>query len=132
MFCLEAARNVSPWPDVDHSGTCVVLAQLVYAERLDIAAIQSVPRRLAPRGLSRRQRCGNAIRLNVRFGSKADIEISTTAMIGGDLWRSIAAGCATLAAGSRIDLGFAKQSETMSRREMPVSMGFLVLYRPAT
>ncbi len=36
MFCLEAPRNVSLWPDVDHSGTRVVFADLVHAEGLDI------------------------------------------------------------------------------------------------
>ena len=66
MFCLEAARNVSSWPDADHSGTRVVFAHLEHAERLEIAAIQSVPGRIAQGRLFRRRRCGNATRVNVR------------------------------------------------------------------
>ena len=62
---------ISSWPDADQSGTRVVFAHLVHAERLEIAAIQSVPRRLAQGRLFRRQRCGNAIRLNVRFTPKS-------------------------------------------------------------
>ncbi len=56
MFSLEAARNVSSWPDADHSGTRMVFAHLVHAERLEIAAIQSVPRRLAQGRLFRCKR----------------------------------------------------------------------------